>query len=206
MPLRADAERNRRRLLEAADDLFAAKGLSVGLDEIAHHAGVGVATAYRRFPAKAQLFEALLDERVERLAALAEEALEADDPWAGLVGFLQRAIELHSTNRGLKELMFTESHGHERASRTRARLGPLISELVRRAQESGELRQDVAFTDIPLLQFMISGMVDLGGPHALGLTRRYLAIVLDGLRTPDPSPLPSPPLSPAELIATIASK
>src|SRR5690349_18328147 len=98
-PLRADAERNRRRLLDAAAELFAAKGLSVGLDEIARHAGVGVGTAYRRFPDKAELIQALFDDRVAQLLALAEAGLADEDPWRGFVGFLDGATELQANNR-----------------------------------------------------------------------------------------------------------
>src|SRR5438309_11180038 len=105
-PLRADAERNRGRILDAAAELFAAKGLSVGLDEIAQHAGVGVGTAYRRFPDKRQLIEELFEDRVDSMAQLGEDALAADDPWEGLVGFLEQATELQIANRGLKELAF----------------------------------------------------------------------------------------------------
>jgi AcrR family transcriptional regulator len=101
-PLRADAERNRKRILDAAAELFAAKGLSVGLDEIAQHAGVGVGTAYRRFPDKRQRIEALFEERLDRLVELAERALAADDAWEGLTGFLEQATELQIHNRGLR--------------------------------------------------------------------------------------------------------
>src|SRR2546423_10437444 len=90
-PLRADAERNRRRVLDAAAELFAAKGLAVGLDEIARHAGVGVGTAYRRFPDKRELIEELYEDRVARMVALAERALAADDAWEGLAGFIEQA-------------------------------------------------------------------------------------------------------------------
>src|SRR4051812_25758248 len=101
--LRADAERNRQRILDAAGELFARKGLCVGLDEIARHAGVGVGTAYRRFASKDELIDALFEDRVGEIAALAERALEADDPWEGLTGFLEGATELHVANRALKE-------------------------------------------------------------------------------------------------------
>src|SRR3954451_17247530 len=100
-PLRADAERNRRRILDAAEELFSVKGLSVGLDEIARHAGVGVATAYRRFPDKEQLVDALFEEHVEALAGVAAAALEHDDPWQGVVRFMEGAVELQVANRGL---------------------------------------------------------------------------------------------------------
>jgi AcrR family transcriptional regulator len=198
-PLRADAERNRRRILDAAAELFADKGLAVGLDEIAHHAGVGVATAYRRFPDKRRLIEALFDERLDRLVELAEQGLAADDAWEGLVGFIERATELQIANRGLKELVFGSDQGTALAERIHAHVGPLAEELVRRAQATGALRADVVATDVPLLQFIISAAAELTSPHAPELWRRYLALVIDGLRTPDPHPLPQPGLSRGEL-------
>jgi AcrR family transcriptional regulator len=197
-PLRADAERNRIRILDAAAELFADKGLSVGLDEIAHHAGVGVGTAYRRFPDKRQLIEALFDERLDRLAELAERGLGADDAWEGLTGFIEQATELQIANRGLKELVFGTDHGTELAQRAHARIGPLAEELVRRAQAGGALRRDVVATDVALIQFIVSAAAELA-PHAPQLWRRYLALMLDGLRTPDPHPLPQPGLRPDEL-------
>src|SRR4051794_39180405 len=96
-PLRADAERNRRRLLEAARELFAEKGPSVGLDEVAQRAGVGVGTAYRRFPCKQDLIDALFEERVTLLLGAAEAGLAEQDPWTGLETWMTAAVELHAT-------------------------------------------------------------------------------------------------------------
>jgi AcrR family transcriptional regulator len=202
-PLRADAERNRKRILDAAAELFAAKGLSVGLDEIAHHAGVGVGTAYRRFPDKRQLIGALFEERLDRLVELAERALAADDAWQGLTGFLERATELQIHNRGLREIIIGSDYGTALARRARDRIAPLTERLVRRAQASGALRDDVVATDLPLLQFMLSSSAELTPPEAPELWRRYLALAIDGLRTPDPHPLPQPGLSPDELEAAL---
>src|SRR5499425_2315450 len=84
-PLRRDAERNRQRILKAASEVFNERGLEVSLDEIARHAGVGVGTVYRRFRTKEELVEALFIDRIEEVAALAEEAAEVPDPWSGLV-------------------------------------------------------------------------------------------------------------------------
>jgi AcrR family transcriptional regulator len=193
--LRADAERNRQRVLDAAADLFAAKGLAVGLDEIARHAGVGVGTAYRRFPDKRKLIEELYEDRVARMVALAERALAADDAWEGLVGFIEQATEHQIANRGLREFVFGSDEGTARAARTRARVAPLTERLVRRAQESGDLRGDVVASDVLLFQFMIGSAAELATTRAPELWRRYLAMVLDGLRTPDPHPLPQPGLS-----------
>jgi AcrR family transcriptional regulator len=200
-PLRADAERNRKRILDAAAELFATKGLSVGLDEIAHHAGVGVGTAYRRFPDKRRLIEELFEDRVARMVELAEDALAADDAWEGLVSFLEQATEQQIANRGLKEIVFGSDQGTALAKGARARVAPLAERLVRRAQASGVLRSDVVPSDVPLLQFIVSSVAELTAPHAPELWRRYLALVLDGLRTPDPHPLPQPGMSLDELDA-----
>ena len=172
-----------------AAELFAAKGLSVGLHEIAHRAGVGVGTAYRRFPDKRQLIEALFEERVDRLAELAERALAADDPWDGLAGFLEQATELQIQNRGLREIITGSDHGSALTARARATLAPATEQLVRRAQASGTLRADVVAADLPLLEFMLSSAAELTPPDAPQLWRRYFALALDGLRTPDPHPL-----------------
>jgi AcrR family transcriptional regulator len=202
-PLRADAERNRRRLLEAAGELFAAKGLGVGLDEIARHAGVGVGTAYRRFRDKDDLIEALFRERIAAVAALAEHALADPDPWSGLVTFMRGTVEMQIADRGLKEAFFGSDHAIAALEEGRLRIPPLVQELVRRAQASGDLRADLEFTDIPVLQFLVSGVADVAGPAAAELGPRYLGIVLDGMRTRDPSPLPSRALSREELDAAV---
>src|ERR1700722_5589931 len=90
-PLRRDAARNRQRVLKAASEVFTERGLDVSLDEVARHAGVGVGTVYRRFRTKEDLVEALFVERIEAVAALAEDAAEAPDPWSGLASFLGEA-------------------------------------------------------------------------------------------------------------------
>src|SRR3954468_15896703 len=139
-PLRADAERNRRKLLDAAAELFARKGLAVGLDEIARHAGVGVGTAYRRFPDKEQLIEALFDDRLEQIAALAERCAAREDAYAGLVEFVEGNVELQSTDQGLKELVFGSPHAIPRVRAARARIEPAVESLVARAQAAGQIR------------------------------------------------------------------
>src|SRR6476469_2271878 len=97
--LRADAERNRRLLLDAAKELFAERGLQVSLDDIAKRAGVGVGTAYRRFSSRSELIEALFDEKLEQMVTLAEECLEIEDPWVALVTFIEKSTELQSSDR-----------------------------------------------------------------------------------------------------------
>jgi AcrR family transcriptional regulator len=197
-PLRADAERNRQRLLASAGELFAEKGLCVGLDEIARHAGVGVATAYRRFCDKQELIEALFEERIAHVVALAERALVAEDPWTGLEEFMRGAVRTHAYDRGLRQVMFG-AVGATRLEEARRRIHPLVARIVERAQAAGALRDDVTAADLALLQFMLSSAADFTTTAAPELWSRYLTIVLDGLRTPDPTPLPGRPLTPSEL-------
>src|SRR2546421_9502021 len=136
-PLRADAERNRQRILDAARELFAERGLGVTLNAIAHPAGVGVGTVYRRFPDKKQLIDSLFEQRLEDLVALMDIAVADPDPWRGLSGFLEHALELQAADRGLRELITGMPDGLERVSRIRGQLLPRGTELVRRARASG---------------------------------------------------------------------
>src|ERR1700710_870300 len=103
-PLRKDAERNRERLLAAARELFASRGLEVTLNDIAHHAGVGVGTAYRRFANKEEVIDALFEEGLQDMAAAAQDALVDDDAWRGLVTFLERSMHMQFGDRGLNEI------------------------------------------------------------------------------------------------------
>ena len=194
-PLRADAERNRARLLAAAGELFAARGLGVGLEEIARHAGVGVGTAYRRFRDKEALIEALFEDRIAAVEALAHEALDHEDAWEGLVCFMEGFVRMQVADRGLKDVLFGSPLAARLTEGARGRITPLVEELVARAKAAGRLRRDVEVTDLALLQFLVSGVADFGAE----LAPRYLAIVLDGLRTPEPAPLPVPALTTDEL-------
>jgi AcrR family transcriptional regulator len=190
-PLRADAERNRQRLLAAATELFATRGLDVTLDDIARHAGVGTGTAYRRFSNKGALIEALMVERIGELAAIANECLEEPDPWVGLTSYLERALELMASDRGLKDVLFGAGRGRERVLHARRAIGPPVTKLVRRAVAAGAVRTDMETSDVPLISFMLHTVVEFGRDVEPELYRRYLAIVLDGLRPRDDlEPLP----------------
>jgi AcrR family transcriptional regulator len=204
-PLRKDAERNRRRILDAAGDLFAEEGLHVTLDAVADRAGVGVGTVYRRFADKDALIDALFEDRLDEVAAIAEAALQHDDAWAGLVLFLERALELHAHDRGLKELVFTTTHGRDRVATARDRIKPLVARIVDRAHASGALRADVGTTDMAVLQLMITSVMEYAGETAPDVWRRCLSVVLDGLRAaPGARTLPVPALTDDQLDATMA--
>jgi AcrR family transcriptional regulator len=191
MRLRADAERNRQRLLAAAKEVFATRGLAVTLDEIARHAGVGTGTAYRRFANKDALIDALMEDRIGEFAAIARECLEDPDPWRGLTGYFERALALQASDRGLKEVLYSPGRGRERSAHARRAIAPVVTKLVRRAVEAGAVRSDFSTSDVPVINFMLNTVVDFGRDVEPELYRRYLAIVLDGLRPRDDvDPLP----------------
>ena len=181
-PLRADAERNRARLLEAAGELFARKGLSVGLDEIARHAGVGVGTAYRRFPDKEQLVDSLFESELDAIVRGAEEALAMADPWEAVVHLFTSGLERAAANVGLLQLITGSRHGAAKVDRARDRLGPLTNEVIERARAAGVVRPDAAAQDVPVTMMMLAPLIEAGREIAPDLWRRHLALILDGLR------------------------
>ncbi len=113
-PLRRDAARNRQRVLQAASEVFTERGLDVSLDEVARHAGVGVGTVYRRFRTKEDLVEALFVDRIEGVATAAERALQATDPWSGLVSFMEEAAGMLAGDIGLRQMLMFATYGGDR--------------------------------------------------------------------------------------------
>lgn len=197
--LRSDARRNRERLVASARELFARDGVDVPVEEIVQRAGLGMGTLYRHFPAKEDLVDAVLEDAFADLVVLAEEAAEADDAWAGLTQFLEQALARHAGNRGLKDLIATTDHGRQRAQAMRERIRPLLAGMVERAQAQGALRPDVAAEDIPLVFWTTDRVIERTAAIAPDTWRRFLAILLDGLRAPAATPLPAPPLTPEHL-------
>jgi AcrR family transcriptional regulator len=191
-PLRKDAERNRRRILDAARELFAQEGVSVTLNDIAHHAGVGVGTVYRRFPDKDELVAGLFEQRIDELAELLDAALADPDPWRGLTTYLERSLELGAEDRGLQQLMLGAAGSFERVARARERLQPPVAQLIDRARDAGQLRPDVEPQDVAIVYLMLGPVIDLTYEVEPELWRRYLAIVLQGLRAHPEPPEPFP--------------
>jgi AcrR family transcriptional regulator len=200
-PLRRDAERNRQRIMQAATEVFNERGLEVSLDEIARHAGVGVGTVYRRFRTKEELVEALFTERIEAVATAAEEGLAEPDAWAGLAGFMEQMSALLAGDAGLRQILMFATHGQDGVAYARQRNAPLVQRLLDRAQQAGQVRSDLRVTDIPLLVFMLAEMSQLVRAAAPEIWRRYLTLVLDGMRPyrDGVTPLPVPALAPDEM-------
>jgi AcrR family transcriptional regulator len=190
-PLRSDARRNREKILAAASELFAIEGPDLCIDDIARRAGVGHATVFRRFPTKDDLVLAMFEERLGELAAVAEEAAGREDPWEGLVELMTGIGERHARDRGLMEALGTQVFGSPRLAEHRLRVAEPIGRLLRRAQEAGQVRSDLEPEDV---LFLISAVAKSSPCHfeIPDLWRRYLGVVLDGMKPDAASPL-SPP-------------
>jgi AcrR family transcriptional regulator len=197
--LRRDAVRNHARLVASARELFAQRGVDVPVEEITHHAGLGMGTLYRHFPTKEDLIDAVLEDAFAEILRVAEEAAAEKDAWRGLTGFLEHSLELHAQHRGVKDILAVREHGAEHARRMRARIRPLLTGMVERAQEEGSLRRDFTIDDLPLIFWSVGGVNDAAAPVAPDHWRRYLALLLDGLRAPGTTPLPGRPLTRAQL-------
>jgi AcrR family transcriptional regulator len=205
-PLRADAERNRARILAAADEVFAERGLEVSLDDIAAHAGVGVGTVYRRFPDKDALIDALFEDKIDRAVALAEEALEIEDAWEAFTTFVRGMCRMQAQDRGFKDALLLRDRGRERVAGARERIAPRALELLARAQEAGAVRADLGAYDVPMLNLCIALIADRTRDIAPDYWQRVLAIVLDGISAQGATtPMPAEPLEREAFVEAMAS-
>jgi AcrR family transcriptional regulator len=191
--LRADAERNRAALLDAAREVFAEQGLEAPLEEIALRAGVGIATLYRRFPNRGQLVAAALVGNFARYAEAAERALAVPDPWAGFAGFIERICELQAADRGLSDLLSMALPGDERIEQLRRLANDRVVELIERTKAAGRLREDFVGEDILLLLVAHAAVVDVTRQDAPDARRRFVALMLDAFQRRDGAVLPAPP-------------
>ena len=196
-PLRADAERNRRRVLDAARRVFAEHGLEVGIDAVAREAGVGVGTIYRRFPTKQDLLEAVIEYGVCRLADSVEEtARTVGDPWQAFEAAVGAFAEGIARDRGFVEVIHGDPRYVPVAAAEKDRLLAALEGLLRRAQEDGCVRGDVVVDDIAALSMVAARLPRWRLEAQPELWTRYLALALDGLRPAAARELPhEPPVS-----------
>ncbi|MFF5084982.1 TetR/AcrR family transcriptional regulator [Actinoplanes sp. NPDC000266] len=189
-PLRADAARNRASLLAAATEEFAAHGLDASVADIARRAGIGKGTVFRHFPTKDDLLAAVVLDRIDDLAALAQRLTTATDPGAALLEFMEAA----AGRQQQLDLSFLRESGEVNARLTgaRERLFAAIIALVARAQETGAVRPDIDGMDVILLMCAPNHVVSFVPNPPPDLWRRYLAIIFDGLRPEGAQPLPHP--------------
>jgi AcrR family transcriptional regulator len=173
-PLRADAQRNREKVLNAAREAFAASGYGVPLDEIAARAGVGPGTVYRHFPSKEELFEAVITARLRDLIDDARRRANDTDPASAFFGFLGRIRQEAAAKRDLPDAIAV-------AGSLQEELRGALDVLLRRAQEAGAVRPDITTPDLmALLKGLLRSIID--APAEQGMGDRLLAVVADGLR------------------------
>ncbi|HEV2634098.1 MAG TPA: helix-turn-helix domain-containing protein [Actinocrinis sp.] len=182
-PLRADARRNRAKVLEAAREVFAAEGLAVPLDEIARRAGVGAGTVYRHFPTKEALFEAVVVDRLEALAADGQARLAAPDPGPAFFEYFTRLVLDAGEKADLADLLASSGVAlQESTLAAGARMKDVLHALLTRAQQSGAVRADVTADDLHSLAVGAIAAeqrnVTMGNPTPPG---HLVRIICDGL-------------------------
>jgi AcrR family transcriptional regulator len=197
--MRADARRNRARVLAAAEEVFSEEGGKAQVDEIARRAGVGVGTVCRHFPTKQALLDAVLEAMYASLLAEAEAALTEPDSGAAFDAFFHRLADFQARHRALAESMVTTSELSAAAQATKQSLRRALTQLTKTAQAVGAIRDDIAAADVTTLFSGVAQTTALAGDLQPVLRRRYAAIILDGLRPHDRGPLPGKPLSFAQL-------
>ncbi len=194
-PQRADARRNRERLLNAAMEAFAEEGVDVQMSSIARRAGLAVGTLYRHFPTKETLVDALLLDRLALVGMAADAAAAEPDPWRALEGFIRQVAALQIEHRALSEFIGGRVPG---SPEVRQRLGAvfgIFADLVDRTKDAGQLRTDIDAADIRVIVICIARALSRDWPSPAWVVDRYLGVVLDGLRAPGRTHLRARPVA-----------
>lgn len=180
--MRADAARNHRRILAAADRLLAEYGVDFTLDDVAAEADVGVGTVYRRFANKSELIQAIVAGYVAELEEATAAAGRDSDPWRGIVDLLDRTCELVAGNRGFI-IATTESEDSVTFfGRFEERSAPAIERLLERARSDGVVRSDLVLADLFAVVTMVHAVAVFTGSVDPDNWRRYFVLLIDGMR------------------------
>jgi AcrR family transcriptional regulator len=182
LSLRADAERNRVRIVAAARRVVSRDGAEARMDAIAREAGVGVGTVYRRFPTKEALVASVLEEFAEATLDGIAHAARTPDPWAAFEGSLHALAENLAQNRGLLDALEPEVRRSQPVLELRGRLLATLEPVLANAQDAGVVRTDVALTDVLALASLVTRMPAPVREEDPRGWERFLAVVLDGLR------------------------
>ncbi|MFJ6466407.1 TetR/AcrR family transcriptional regulator [Streptomyces sp. NPDC091387] len=195
--LRADARHNRDRILEAAREAYAAHGIDVPVTTIARRAGVGVATLYRRFPTRDALVTEAFSEQLALCVAVLDEALRDPDPWRGFCSLIEKVCAMQATDRGFTAAFLSRFPDAVDFGGQRACAEEGIAQLIRRAQDSGQLRADFDPSDVTLLLLANSGVAGEAPEVSAVASRRLTGYLLQSFRADRAAPLPPP--APLEL-------
>jgi AcrR family transcriptional regulator len=191
--LRADAERNRERVIETAREVFAELGLDVSTNEIARRAGVGVATLFRRFPTRDDLVAATFADKMHDYSEAIDEALADPDPWNGFCTYIERVCRMQADDRGFADVLTMTFPTAKAFEEERNRSASALGELLDRAKAAGKLRQDFAHQDVPLILMANAGVVTATRDAAPEAWRRLLGYLLQSFAAATAHPLPDPP-------------
>jgi AcrR family transcriptional regulator len=186
-PLRADAARNVERILRAAREVYGESGPDASVEAVARHAGVGERTLYRRFPTKADLVRAALDQSIaEDLTPVIENARRTDDPLRGLTQLIEAAISLGAREHNL---LTAARRAGSLTSDISVSLNAALAELTREGQRVGSVRADLVADDLPRLIAMLFGVLSTMDAHSDGW-RRYVALIVDAISVSERQTLP----------------
>ena len=179
-PQRADARRNREKIVACARDAFAEYGLDAQMDEIARRAGVGVGTLYRHFPTKDALVAAMVEAKMARLAEIGRAVLaDPGDPWEDFAAFIERCAAQHEEDRALAEVISTQPPETFRQAAEDAGLTEAGAQLMERVKAVGAMRDDAVVEDIGITMCGHGAVLRSWGPDA---AKRYVTLLLAGLR------------------------
>lgn len=179
--MRVDAARNRDRLMAAAAELFATRGVDVPLEDIARHAGVSIGTLYNNFANRGALLDAVLPDGLAEVQRLAETAAAEPDAWRAFTGFLEGVFALQARDRSINEAIARSPVGDVDIAAECGRAGGIVGAVIDRAHEAAVLRADFGPADLTTLMTAMSQVIVLAsGDDAVW--RRHLGFVLDGLR------------------------
>ncbi|MCF8612119.1 TetR/AcrR family transcriptional regulator [Gordonia sp. HY285] len=198
-PLRADAARNRARIIAAASELFAERGLDVTLDDVAARAGVGVGTVYRRFANRDELIVGVFTDHLDNVGARIRIAAADTDPWESVVVLITTIGELLASDRGLATILMAVDHSDPTLVAGKKVVETLVTEILERAKDAHAIRAEIEPTDMFGIVCMLAAIGD-ATQGVDGAWRRFAEIILAGLRADGrPVPLTTPALTDAQL-------
>jgi AcrR family transcriptional regulator len=183
--LRADARRNRERIVQAARQIVAEQGAAAQIDDVARKAGVGVGTVYRHFPTKEALMGALLRQCIEENTELVRAQADVEDPWEGFAGMVRGVCKAMATDAAKRRMWAAASaEAFEMAHDAKAELERAAAHVIDRAHDAGVLRAEFGIDDIGMLMCGLGAAMDVRGENDW---TRMVEFALDGLRARPPS-------------------
>ena len=192
-PLRSDAERNRARILAAARRVFGRDGLNASMASVAREAGVGIATLFRRFPAKEDLVAAVFADRMDAYADVAAKALDDPDPWHGLIGIIESVCAMQAADYGFADVLTMTFPTAKSLEQRRNEAYEAYVQLIGRAKATGRLREDFHPSDLVLLHMANAGVVNATGEDVPDAWRRVVTLMIQSFEAPARGPLPDSP-------------